>query len=286
MSETMQTTVNTKISKRYRSIFISDVHLGTPGCQAALLLDFLKHTESENLFLVGDIIDGWRLKRRWFWPQGHNDVLQKLLRKARKGTKVVFIPGNHDEFVLNYDGLVFGEIEVRNSTEHTTVNGLKILIIHGDEFDGVVRYHKWLAHMGSWAYDITVICNGWLNLARRKLGLPYWSLSGFIKKQVKEAVKFITNFEEAVSKYAFENGFDAVLCGHIHHPAMRQINGVLYMNDGDWVETGSAIVEELNGTIAVIKWQLDSSPKVLHFSPHLNSNQNLDGDSDRQTTAG
>lgn len=253
----------------YRSIFISDVHLGTAGCQATLLLDFLKKSECENLFLVGDIVDGWRLRRRWYWPQAHNDVLQKLLRKARKGTRVIYIPGNHDEFVRDYDGLVFGEIEIRNRTEHTTAQGLKILIIHGDEFDGVVRYHKWLAHLGSWAYDMTVVVNGWLNFFRRKFRLPYWSLSAHIKRQVKEAVKFITNFEAAASNHAFENGFDAVVCGHIHHPAMRKVNGVLYINDGDWVETGSALVEEMDGTLRILKWQRTGEPKVLATSKDI-----------------
>jgi UDP-2,3-diacylglucosamine pyrophosphatase LpxH len=254
---------NVTESNRYRTIFISDVHLGTPGCQATLLLDFLKRTESEYLFLVGDIFDGWRLKKRWYWPQSHNDVVQKILRKARKGTKVVFVPGNHDEFLRDYDGHIFGDIEVRNSTEHTTAAGLRVLIIHGDEFDGVVRYHKWLAHLGSWAYDMIVITNGWLNYARRKLGLPYWSLSSYIKRQVKGAVSFITNFEQAVVKHAGDQGFEAVLCGHIHNPAIKMVNGILYLNDGDWVETGSALVEDMGGNLSILKWQAVVEAKTI-----------------------
>ena len=259
-----------EVSKlRYRTIFISDVHLGTPGCQADLLLDFLKRTDSETLFLIGDILDGWRLKRRWYWPQAHNDVLQKLLRKARKGTRVIFVPGNHDEFARNYDEMVFGDIVVKNRTEHVTALGLRILVIHGDEFDGVVRYHKWLAHLGSWAYDMTVVLNVWLNYFRRKTGLSYWSLASFLKKRVKEAVKFVTNFEEAAARHAAESGFDAVVCGHIHHPSMRQLRladggeSVLYLNDGDWVETGSALVEDLDGRLHLLKWRLGSEPEVL-----------------------
>ncbi|MBS2007377.1 MAG: UDP-2,3-diacylglucosamine diphosphatase [Cyanobacteria bacterium SZAS TMP-1] len=250
--------------REYRTIFISDIHLGTPGCQAGLLLDFLKNTECKTLYLIGDVVDGWRLKRRWYWPQAHNDVVQKLLRKARKGTKVVFVPGNHDEFAREYDGMVFGDIQVLNSAEHTTAAGKTILIIHGDEFDGVVRYHKWLAHLGSWAYDMTVVVNGWVNFIRRKIGLPYWSLSAFLKRRVKEAVKFITNFEETVARHAADRGFDAVICGHIHHPAMKEIEGVLYLNDGDWVETGSCVVEDFDGTLHVLKWRLNDAHEILH----------------------
>jgi len=253
----------------YRSIFISDVHLGTPGCQAELLLDFLKRCDSEYLFLVGDIVDGWRLKKRWYWPQPHNDVLQKLLRKARKGARMIFVPGNHDEFAREYEGFVFGDIQVFNTCEHRLLGGKRMLIIHGDQFDGVVRYHKWLAHLGSWAYDMTVVLNGWLNFARRKLGLPYWSLSAFIKKQVKEAVKIITNFEESVVKYAAEEGFDAVVCGHIHHPSMKQFDGVLYLNDGDWVENGTALVEHLDGRLEIIKWRMQAEPETVHSLPAL-----------------
>ena len=252
---------------KYRTIFISDVHLGTPGCQADLLLDFFKRTESENLYLVGDIIDGWRLRKRWFWPQAHNDVLQKLLRKARKGTRVVFVPGNHDEFARDYSGPVVGEIQVFERTVHTTADGRRILVIHGDEFDGVVRYHKWLAMLGSWAYDMTVVFNGLLNYVRRKIGLPYWSLSAFLKKRVKEAVKFITNFEDAVARQAVEEGFDGVVCGHIHHPSMREMSGIIYLNDGDWVETGSALVEEMDGTLKLLKWAIDGEPQVLASLP-------------------
>lgn len=250
----------------YRSIFISDVHLGSFGSQAELLLDFLKRTDSEYLFLVGDIIDGWRLKQRWFWPQAHNDVIQKILRKARKGTKVFFIPGNHDEFAREYDGLVVGQIPVMLTAEHTTLKGCRLLVMHGDEFDGVVRYGKWLAHLGSWAYDMTVVLNGWLNYARRKLGLPYWSLAAYIKRQVKEAVKFITNFEEAVARHGASAQVDGVVCGHIHHPSMKTVNGILYLNDGDWVENGTTLVEDLEGNLEILKWHVGKAPTTIYSS--------------------
>lgn len=257
------TQVNEEHKLVYRSIFISDVHLGTIGCQAPVLLDFLRRTKSEYLYLVGDIIDGWRLKQRWHWPNNHNLVFQKILKKARKGTKVTFIPGNHDEFARDYDGHVFGEIPVRNEMEHITLGGRKILILHGDQFDGVVRCAKWLAHFGSWAYDLTIVLNGWLNYFRRRMGLPYWSLSGHLKSRVKEAVKFITSFEDAVVHYAREEGAQAIVCGHIHHPAMREIDGILYLNDGDWVESCSALVEELDGTLSIIKWHVGEEPTVI-----------------------
>jgi UDP-2,3-diacylglucosamine pyrophosphatase LpxH len=217
--ESMQALVGSRSERTfYRTIFISDVHLGTYGCQAEKLLDFLDRSDSEFLFLVGDIVDGWRLKQRWYWPQAHNDVIQKIFAKARAGTKVVFIPGNHDEFARNYDGIEVGGIPIANTTWHVTNSGKRLYIIHGDEFDGVVRYGKWLAHIGSWAYDMTVIVNGWLNYVRRKAGLPYWSLSAFIKRRVKEAVKFITNFEDALVRDALERGADGVVCGHIPPP--------------------------------------------------------------------
>lgn len=261
--------INEDMRLRFRSIFISDVHLGTYGCQADALLDFLKRTESDNLYLVGDIIDGWRLKQRWYWPQAHNDVVQKLLRKARKGTNVVFIPGNNDEFARDYNGIIVGQIPVRNHERHITAGGKRILIIHGDEFDGVVRYGKWLAHFGSWAYDMTVILNRWLNMARRKRGLPYWSLASYMKRQVKGATQFITNFEDAVVKHGRNEAADAVVCGHIHYPAMKDKGGIFYLNDGDWVENCTALVEEYDGTFRILKWTVGQEPGVLHSTEAL-----------------
>ena len=239
---------------KYRSIFISDIHLGTRGCKAEYLLDFLRHTESEKLYLVGDIIDGWRLKKNWFWPQAHNDVVQKLLRKARKGTDVTFIPGNHDEFVRGYVDNDFGQIKVSRDMIHEGANGKQYLVLHGDEFDGVMKYAKWLAVLGDYAYVAALSINHWLNVARKRLGLPYWSLSQYLKYKVKNAVQFISDFEEGMAEAARMRGVDGVICGHIHHAEIRDVDGVMYCNDGDWVESCTALVEHFDGRMEIITW--------------------------------
>lgn len=245
--------IDSKVS-HYRSIWISDVHLGTRGCQAGELLGFLKETESENLYLVGDMIDGWRLKKSWYWPQEHNDIVQKILRKARKGTKVMFIPGNHDEFARDYDDQHFGGVEVANRVIHEMADGRKFLVLHGDQFDVVVRYAKWLAVLGDGAYTLLLLFNTWFNKLRSSFGRPYWSLSAFLKLKVKNAVKFIADYEEALARAAKEEGLDGVICGHIHHAEMREIDGVLYCNDGDWVESCTALAEKFDGSLEVIYW--------------------------------
>lgn len=239
---------------RYRAIWLSDIHLGTRGCKADFLLDFLRHNDSQYLYLVGDIIDGWQLKRSWYWAQNHNDVIQKLLRKVRKGTKVVYIPGNHDEFARDYVDALFGGIEVRSQAIHETLTGRKLLVLHGDEFDGVVKYAKWLAHLGNWAYQIALELNHWFNVFRRKIGYPYWSLSAYLKHKVKNAVQFITEFEHAVAAEAERQGVDGVVCGHIHKAEIRDVEGVLYCNDGDWVESCTALVETTKGDLEIIEW--------------------------------
>jgi len=238
----------------FRSIWISDIHLGTRGCKAEFLLDFLKNTESEHLYLVGDIVDGWRLKKSWHWPQFHNDVVQKLLRKARKGCRVIYIPGNHDEFIRQYLEHNFGSVEVAPEFIHETADGKKLLCIHGDEFDGVVKYAKWLALLGDWAYTVALTINHWVNAARRRLGLPYWSLSAYLKHKVKNAVQFIGNFEIAMAEAARARGLDGIVCGHIHHAEIRDIDGILYCNDGDWVESCSALVEHFDGRLEILNW--------------------------------
>jgi UDP-2,3-diacylglucosamine pyrophosphatase LpxH len=239
---------------RYRSIFISDIHLGTRGCKADYLLDFIKHTDCETLYLVGDIVDGWRMKRTWYWPQAHNDVVQKLLRKVRKGMRLVYVPGNHDEFLRDYQGVHFGGVEVTREAIHETADGKRLLIIHGDEFDGVVKYARWLALLGDWAYVTMLQVNTWFNYLRRKLGFGYWSLSAYLKHRVKNAVQFISNFEEAVVAEAKRQGVDGVVCGHIHCAEMRMIDGVLYINDGDWVESCTALVEHMDGRLEILPW--------------------------------
>ncbi len=239
---------------RHHAIFLSDIHLGTRGCQADILLDFLKNNECEHLYLVGDIVDGWRLKRWWYWPQAHNDVVQKIMRKARKGTNVIYIPGNHDEAARQYCQLTFGDVRVQEEAIHETPNGKKMLVIHGDQFDGIVRYARWLAILGDWAYTSALRLNTWFNWGRRKLGLPYWSLSAYLKHRVKNAVQFIGNYEAAVASEARRRGVNGVVCGHIHHAEMRTIEGVLYCNDGDWVESCTALVEDFDGRLRIVHW--------------------------------
>jgi UDP-2,3-diacylglucosamine pyrophosphatase LpxH len=247
---------------RYRTLFISDVHLGTRGCQADLLLDFFRHNESEELILVGDIIDGWRLKQGWYWPQAHNDVVQKLLRKVRKGTRVVFVPGNHDEFAREFAGLEFGGVEVEDHVVHKTADGRTFLVVHGDQFDMVVRHARWLAHLGDWAYDFAIWVNCWFNRARRQFGMPYWSLSQWAKLKVKDAVNFIGAFEETLAAEAKKRGVDGIVCGHIHHAVIREIDGVTYVNTGDFVESCTAIAEHFDGSLELIHWKLLESERA------------------------
>ncbi len=241
-------------SRRYRTVFISDVHLGTRGCQAELLLDFIRHVECETLYLVGDIVDGWRLKGGWYWPQAHNDVVQKILRLARKGVNVIYVPGNHDEFAREYCGTHFGGLVVSHDAIHVTADGRRMLVVHGDEFDGVVRYAKQLSLLGDWAYAIVLGLNTWFNRLRRRLGFGYWSLSAYLKGKVKNAVQFIANFEDALADEARRRGVDGVICGHIHKAELRDVRGVLYANDGDWVESCTALVEHSDGRLEILEW--------------------------------
>jgi UDP-2,3-diacylglucosamine pyrophosphatase LpxH len=241
-------------ARHYRTLWISDVHLGTPGCQAVALLDFLRRTECETLFLVGDIVDGWQLRRQWYWPQAHNDVVQKLLRKVRKGTRVVFVPGNHDEFARRYLGHEFGGIEVAQDWIHVTADGRRLWITHGDLFDGVVQCAKWLAHLGDRVYEFTLRLNARVNSLRARVGLPYWSLSQYLKHRVKRAMSYIGDFERALAREARKRGADGVVCGHIHRAELREIDGVLYANDGDWVESLTALAEHADGRLEILDW--------------------------------
>jgi UDP-2,3-diacylglucosamine pyrophosphatase LpxH len=240
--------------RRYRTIFISDIHLGTRGCQAELLLDFIRHVECETLYLVGDIIDGWKLRSGWYWPQAHNDVVQKILRLARKGVKVIYVPGNHDEVVRDFCGVHFGGVLVARDTIHETADGRRFLVTHGDEFDGVVQHARWLAFVGDYAYRMALFLNTLFNRVRRRLGFGYWSLSAFLKTRVKNALQFIENFEAAVAEEARRRGVDGVICGHIHKAEMREIDGVVYINDGDWVESCTALAEHMDGTLEILEW--------------------------------
>lgn len=239
---------------RYRSIFLSDIHLGSKGCRADFLLDFLRDHDSEYLYLVGDIVDGWQLKKGWYWPQAHNDVVQKLLRKARKGTKVIYVPGNHDEMLRQFAENQFGGVDILEEAIHTNADGRRFLVIHGDLFDGVMKYAPWLAHLGDWAYTAALSLNTTYNRIRRKLGYPYWSLSAYLKNRVKNAVSFITDFEQTLALEAKRRELDGIICGHIHHAEIREIDGILYCNDGDWVESCTALVEDWEGKFSVMRW--------------------------------
>jgi UDP-2,3-diacylglucosamine pyrophosphatase LpxH len=235
-----------------RAVWISDLHLGTAGCQAHALLDFLRDVECHTLYLVGDIIDGWQLRRSWYWPQAHNDVVQKILRKARKGTRVVFVPGNHDEFARRYVTHNFGGVEVVDDCVHVTADGRRLWVTHGDLFDGVIQCAKWLAYTGDVAYEFTLKVNRAFNRLRARLGLPYWSLSRYLKLKVKRAVSYVGDFEAALAHEAKRRGVDGVVCGHIHHAEIRQVEGVLYCNDGDWVESLTALVEHHDGRLEIV----------------------------------
>lgn len=241
---------------RVRSIFLSDIHLGTRGCQAERLLSFLKHHEAENIFLVGDIIDFWSMSRSVHWTPAQNTVVQKVLKRARHGVRVIFVPGNHDEALREYDGTSFGDIRILNEHVHVTADGRRILLTHGDAFDQVTRYHRWVAILGDITYNFLVRANGWLSWLRRTLKLTgYWSLAGYAKRKVKSAVSFIYDFEDSVIRHVKDRGLDGVICGHIHAATIRDIEGTTYMNCGDWVDSCTALVEHSDGRIELIAWQ-------------------------------
>ena len=241
---------------QYRAIWISDIHLGTAGCQAKYLLDFLKHNEADKFYLVGDIIDGWQLRKRWYWPQSHNDVVQKLLRKARKGAEVIYIPGNHDEMARQFFGMNLGDIRIEGEVIHVMADGRRLWVTHGDLFDGVMQYAKWLAYVGDTLYTFILWVNRWFNNIRSRLGLNYWSLSQYLKHSVKNAVSFIADFEKIMAREARIRGCDGVVCGHIHKAEIRMIDDILYCNDGDWVESLTALVEDMNGELRIVHWPI------------------------------
>jgi len=240
--------------KQYRTLFLSDIHLGARGSQADKLLDFLRWHDADQIYLVGDIVDGWALRSTWFWPQSHNDVVQKILRKARKGARIVYVPGNHDEFLREYYGTHFGGIEVAETAIHEGVDGKRYLVIHGDIFDLIVTQARWLALLGDKAYDTAIVLNRWFNVIRRRLGFPYWSLSQWAKQKVKNAVNYIGDYEKALAAEAERHGADGVICGHIHHAAIHDNFGLRYINCGDWVESCTAVVERMDGKFEIITW--------------------------------
>jgi UDP-2,3-diacylglucosamine pyrophosphatase LpxH len=257
--------------RRFRTIWISDIHLGTTGCQAGKLLEFLRATESKALYLVGDVIDGWQLKRRWYWDQTHNNVVQTVLKKAKKGTEVIFVPGNHDEAIRQFIDLDFGGIRIRDELVHVTAQGKRMLVLHGDRFDGVIACAKWLAYVGDSLYTVILKFNQMFNYWRARAGLPYWSLSQYLKLKVKNAVSYITSFEDALAAEAKKKGLDGVICGHIHKPEIREIDGITYCNDGDWVESLSALVEEADGELRIVTWH------DIVLNKHKKDKKEMDG---------
>ncbi|TNE60937.1 MAG: UDP-2,3-diacylglucosamine diphosphatase [Alphaproteobacteria bacterium] len=246
--------VKHKKARHYRAVFISDTHLGTRAARVDLLLDFLKSVSCDQLFLVGDIIDGWAIKRSWYWDTDHNDVIRRVLKMAKHGTRVIYIPGNHDEGLRGFEGHNMAGVELVPDMVYTAANGKRYWILHGDQFDGVVKYAKWLAHVGDRAYMLLIKLNTMVNWVRRKLGYSYWSLSAYLKHKVKNAVEYIGRFEEAVAAEAARRGIDGVICGHIHHAERRFFGGIEYMNDGDWVESCTALVEHDDGRFEIIYW--------------------------------
>jgi UDP-2,3-diacylglucosamine pyrophosphatase LpxH len=251
--------------RRHRSIWISDIHLGTRGCKADLLLDFLRHNDCDLLYLVGDIVDGWRLSRAWYWNPSHSAVIDEILHKAATGTRVIYVPGNHDEALRDYVGFCLAGVEVAYEAVHETADGRKLLVMHGDHFDGVVTYARWLAIAGDRAYALALRLNDLVARVRRHLGMPYWSLSRWLKMQVKNAVEYIGRFEDAVAREAERRGVDGVVCGHIHKAEMRRIGKILYCNDGDWVESCTALAEDQDGKLEIIHW---TELEIVHAVPN------------------
>jgi UDP-2,3-diacylglucosamine pyrophosphatase LpxH len=237
-----------------RSAFISDIHLGSRECRADLVLDFLRHVQMEQLFLVGDIVDIWSMRRSFYWPQIHNDVLRTILGKTKHGTRVIYVPGNHDEQLRELCGSSFGNLEIHRDYVHTTLRGMELLVMHGDEFDAAVKCSRWLAALGSGLYDVTLGANRVVNALRRRLGYPYWSLAGYLKSRVGNAVKYVHEFERAAAQAARRRGVDGIVCGHIHRPEIVELEGLLYCNDGDWVDSCSALIEDRSGELELWHW--------------------------------
>lgn len=239
---------------RVRTLFVSDFHLGTRGCQAELLLDFLRRYEAETIYLVGDIVDGWKLKAGWYWPQEHSEIVHALLAKMRDGARLYYVPGNHDEFLRDFISIQFGDITIADKMIHLTADGRRFLVMHGDQFDVVIRHVPWLALLGDQAYRSALFVNRCFNVARRRLGFTYWSLSSWAKLRVKNAVSFIGRFEDCLADEARRHGADGVVCGHIHHASIRMIDEIEYLNTGDWVESCTAIVEHHDGEMQLVRW--------------------------------
>ena len=255
------------MATHHRTLFLSDLHLGMRGCRADLILDFLRHHEADRWVLVGDVVDGWALAEKWRWPQAHNDVIQKLLRKVHKGAEMVYVPGNHDAAARQFAGLTFGGILVQREWTHTTADGRRLLVLHGDEFDGAIRFAPWLSRLGGRAYSAALALNTAVADVRQRLGYPYWSLAAALKARTKKAVQYVAQFEDAVAHRAAEAGADGVVCGHIHQAEIRTIASgagpVLYANCGDWVESCTALAEHADGRLEILRWDgVAASPRA------------------------
>jgi UDP-2,3-diacylglucosamine pyrophosphatase LpxH len=258
----------------YRTVWISDVHLGTRGCKDEYLLDFLRHIDCKQLYLVGDIVDFWKLKGGFYWPRLHNEIVRTIMAIAARGAEVIYIPGNHDEVFRGYVGTVFNGIQLRDRAIHHGAGGRRFLVLHGDEFDGVVCSSRWLAILGSGAYDLLIDLNRWFNHGRRILGFPYWSMSAYIKHKVKNAVNFIFDFEKTLIHEAREQQLDGVICGHVHHAAIRETEqGILYGNCGDWVESCTALVEDFAGNLSIVRWVEESARLLEEVSPEARADE-------------
>jgi UDP-2,3-diacylglucosamine pyrophosphatase LpxH len=257
---------------KVRTLFISDVHLGTRGCQAERLIDFLRRHDAGTVYLVGDIVDGWCLRSNWFWPSAHNAVVQELVELARRGKRLVYVAGNHDDFVRDYAGSTFGAVEVVEHAIHHGLDGRDYLVVHGDNFDLVVRHARWLALLGDFGYRTALAANVWLNWIRSRFGLAYWSFSSWAKLRVKNAVNHIGCFEEVLSSEARRHNAQGVICGHIHHAAMHDEFGIRYINTGDWVESCTSVVEHHDGQFEIIRWaevppqQMPDEASVVPFA--------------------
>lgn len=254
-------------SQDVRSVFLSDIHLGFPGCSAEYLCDFLAQVRCENLYLVGDIVDFWHLRKRPYWPNAHSRVVQLFLQKAMEGTRVILVPGNHDETLRQYAGMVIGELEVHDHLIHETVDGKRLLVLHGDQFDSVVRCSPLLAMIGSSLYGFLLAMNTWINAIRRKMGKDYWSLAAYLKHKVKNAVQYIGRFEEAVVTAAKREGVDGVICGHIHRAEITRMQDITYMICGDWVESCTALMEHHDGRIELMQWREEVTSLKARYIP-------------------
>lgn len=242
-------------SNHYRTLWLSDIHLGCRDCKAEFLLNFLADNEADRIYLVGDIVDFWALKRRVYWPASHNAVLNLLLKKAQQGTEVVYLPGNHDELMKPYVELLFGSIQIHQEFVHETVTGKRLLMLHGDKYDSVVCFGKFHAMLGDVLYDVSLWLNRQCHGIRKRLGLPYWSMASYIKTKVKKANEAIRRYRDAAIADAKEQGVDGIICGHIHHPQMEMVDGILYCNDGDWIENCTLMVENQSGDLKLLRWQ-------------------------------